>query len=207
MFSALHPSKFPTCCMNWDLFKYPQLLGFHGKEEIKQGKIYFVCLQKQLTITEQGCEKYSDFSVSQWSIIYWRLWQIVDLRDNDKWRYFEISGFNNCVIIWSLFCLSTEGVVKSISFSTGNVRNRSAILTRAWFQLRMRRIFMERILIKKKDWIEPLLFHFLSQEIYSGRLGETILLWDLSMARIVARILYYRFVCFGFRLQIQSCGQ
>ena len=34
--------------MNWDLFKYPQLLGFRGKEEIKQGKIYFVCLQKQL---------------------------------------------------------------------------------------------------------------------------------------------------------------
>ena len=33
-----------------------------------------------------------------------------------------------------------------------------------------------RILIKKKDWIEPLLFHFLSQEIYSGSLGETILL-------------------------------
>lgn len=119
MFSALHPSKFPTCCMNWDLFKYPQLLGFHGKEEIKQGKIYFVCLQKQLTIIEQGCEKYSDFSVSHWSIIYRRLRQIVDLRDNVKWRYFGISEFNNCVIIWSLFCLSTQGVVKSLFFSTG----------------------------------------------------------------------------------------
>ena len=46
-----------------------------------------------------------------------------------------------------------------------------------------------------------------NQEIYSGSLGETILLLDLSMARIVARILYYRFVCFRFRLQIQSCGR
>ena len=63
-----------------------------------------------------------------------RLRQIIDLRDTDKSRYFAITEFNNCFIIRSpsLFFI----IIFSDSF-------REAIYyfhTRAWFQLRMRRI-------------------------------------------------------------------
>ena len=48
----------------------------------------------------------------------------------------------------------------------------------------------------RKSWIEPLLFHFWSQEIYGGHLSETTLLWDLQFihktatAQIAAGIFY-----------------
>lgn len=91
VFSALHPSKFPTCCMNWDLFKYPQLLGFHGKEEIKQGKFYFVCLQKTINSYWARLRKISWFfsfslinylpkaEANRWSS---RQWQMTIFWDN-----------------------------------------------------------------------------------------------------------------------------
>ena len=55
-------------------------------------------ISKYLTIIGRGLAKYRNLSVASRSISCRsrRLEQIIDLRDTDKSRYFEITEFNNC---------------------------------------------------------------------------------------------------------------
>ena len=62
------------------------------------------CLEQIINnIIGRGWAKYRDLSVVSRSIICWRqtLRQTIDVRDTDKSRYFVITEFNNCFIIWS----------------------------------------------------------------------------------------------------------
>ena len=81
-----------------------------------------------MTIIGRGWAKYHDLSVASRSVICqsWRLRQIIDLRDTDKSRYFAITQFNNCFIIFSHWvCFFNEYPQKA---------KRSAIFTQKWSQ-------------------------------------------------------------------------
>ena len=79
--------------------------------------------RNSLTIIERGWAKYRRLFVSglgdQLFAEAERMRQIIDLRNNDKLRYFVIIEFNNCFIIRSLFFWSTKDA-KSLSDSSAN---------------------------------------------------------------------------------------
>ena len=104
-------------------------------------------MHTQLTIIGRGWAKYRDLLVASRSIVYRsrrRLRQITDLRNTDKSRYFAITEFNNCFIIWSPFFWSTK-YIKSLRCLLGEpIRH---FHTRAQFLLRMSRILFSAALI------------------------------------------------------------
>ena len=71
-----------------------------------------------------------------------RLWQIIDLRDTDKSRYFAITEFNNCFIIPSLSSLfsgsSKRCLFKGLHF-----------YTRAWFSITHEQKYFQNVICSK----------------------------------------------------------
>ena len=84
--------------------------------------------------------------ICQW----WALWQIIDLRDTGKSRYFAITEFNNCFIIGSWPSLFFNVYFREAKRSAIFHPRVTARRRKAWYRLRM-----SRILFAAKHNLDP----------------------------------------------------
>ena len=98
-----------------------------------------------LLIIGRGWAKYRDLSVASRSIICQRrrLRQKIDARDTGKSRYFAITEFNNCFIIWSPSLFFNDHLRDAKRFAFFRART-IARRRKEWFRLHMSRILFSQ---------------------------------------------------------------
>ena len=131
--------------------------------------------------------------ICQW----WALWQIIDLRDTGKSRYFAITEFNNCFIIGSWPSLFFNVYFREAKRSAIFHPRVTARRRKAWYRLRMSRILFAAkhnldpsaygqantaiLLTRARCWGIPLLMSFMYKgDHWSAWLHDSsIIKWSL----------------------------
>ena len=141
--------------------------------------------------------------ICQW----WALWQIIDLRDTGKSRYFAITEFNNCFIIGSWPSLFFNEYFREAKRSAIFHPRVTARRRKAWYRLRMSRILFAAkhnpdpsgygqtntaiLLTRARCWGTPLLMSFM----YKGD-HWSAWLYDSSIIKL-SLIFFSSVTCLG----------
>ena len=149
------------------IFKPELYSDFSNSTRMNENKQVGHSKQERINSYWTRLSKISWFAVCGKQINY-LLKLIIDLRDNDKSRYFAITEFNNCFIIRTLSLSSMMNILALGSEAICHFHARAITRRRkARFSLRRSRILFAA---KHLRWLDPVF------------LGVTILLWSFLVS-------------------------